>query len=76
VLFSSLKSSKPIVCQKTGKIIGSSDQIELIIDDAGKINGIEIAKRSNFKMSKSFIYWEDVVVVCDDVIIVNQKEVS
>lgn len=74
LLLSNIKNSKPIVCQHSGKIIGSSDAIELLIDDDGNICGIEIRKRRNFRWETECIGWEDIVVIGDDVIIVNIKE--
>jgi len=74
LLLSNIKNSKPIVCQHSGKIIGNSDAIELLIDDDGNVCGIEIRKRRNFRWETEFIGWENIVVIGDDVIIVNIKE--
>ncbi|WAM34881.1 PRC-barrel domain containing protein [Caldicellulosiruptor morganii] len=71
---SNIKNSKPIICQNSGKIIGSSDTVELLIDDNGNICSIEIKKRRNFRWDTEVINWEDIVIIGDDVIIVNMKE--
>ncbi len=71
---SNIKNSKPIVCQYSGKIIGNSDAIELLIDDDGNVCGIEFKKRRNFRWETEVISWENIVVIGDDVIIVNVKE--
>lgn len=76
MLFSSIRTSKPIVCQETGKIIGTSEHIEFVIDEQGNIDGIEIKKRLNLKQIIEYIKWEDIIVIGEDVIIVKSKEVN
>lgn len=74
LLLSEIKNSKPVICQCSGKIIGNSDTIDLLIDDNGKIEGIEIRKRRNLRWETEIINWDDIIVIGDDVIIVNIKE--
>ncbi|BCS81142.1 PRC-barrel domain-containing protein [Anaerocellum diazotrophicum] len=74
MLLSEIKNSKPVVCQQSGKIVGSSESLELVIDDEGNILSIELKKKRGFRWESTVIPWDDIVVIGEDVIIANIKE--
>ncbi|ADQ40904.1 hypothetical protein Calkr_1402 [Caldicellulosiruptor acetigenus I77R1B] len=74
MLLSEIKNSKPIVSCQLGKIVGSSDTLELVIDDEGNILSIELKKKRGFRWETEVIPWNDIIVIGEDVIIANIKE--
>ncbi|ADQ07038.1 conserved hypothetical protein [Caldicellulosiruptor hydrothermalis 108] len=74
MLLSEIKNSKPVVSQQSGRIVGSSESLELVIDDEGNILSIELKKKRGFRWETEVISWDDIVVIGEDVIIANIKE--
>ncbi|WAM37472.1 PRC-barrel domain-containing protein [Caldicellulosiruptor acetigenus] len=74
MLLSEIKNSKPIVSQQSGRILGSSDSLELVIDNEGNIVSIELKKKRGFRWETEVIPWNDIIVIGEDVIIANIKE--
>lgn len=74
MLLSEIKNSKPIVSQHSGRILGSSDSLELVIDNEGNIVSIELKKKRGFRWETEVIPWNDIIVIGEDVIIANIKE--
>ncbi|ACM60515.1 PRC-barrel domain protein [Caldicellulosiruptor bescii] len=74
MLLSEIKNSKPVVSQQSGRIVGSSELLELIIDDEGNILSIELKKKRGFRWETEVIPWNDIIVIGEDVIIANIKE--
>ena len=74
MLLSEIKNSKPVVSQQLGRIVGSSELLELIIDDEGNILSIELKKKRGFRWETEVIPWNDIIVIGEDVIIANIKE--
>jgi len=70
--FNDINLSKPIININSGKILGYTNDIDLIIDNNGNIISIEIRKRNGIKMVKDIINWSDVKTFCD-VILVDYK---
>lgn len=74
MLLSEIKNSKPVVSQQSGRIVGSSELLELLIDDEGNILSIELKKKRGFRWETEVIPWNDIIVIGKDVIIANIKE--
>uniref|UniRef100_A0A7C5V4G4 PRC-barrel domain containing protein n=1 Tax=Caldicellulosiruptor owensensis TaxID=55205 RepID=A0A7C5V4G4_9FIRM len=74
MLLSEIKNSKPVISQHSGRIVGSSESLELIIDNEGNILSIELKKKRGFRWETEMISWNDIVVIGEDVIIANIKE--
>ena len=74
MLLSEIKNSKPVISQHSGKIIGTSESLELVIDNEGNILSIELKKKRGFRWETEMISWNDIVVIGEDVIIANIKE--
>ncbi|ADQ04753.1 hypothetical protein Calow_1195 [Caldicellulosiruptor owensensis OL] len=74
MLLSEIKNSKPVVSQRSGRIVGSSESLEFVIDDEGNILSIELKKKRGFRWETEVILWDDIVVIGEDVIIANIKE--
>ncbi|WPX07565.1 PRC-barrel domain-containing protein [Anaerocellum danielii] len=74
MLLTEIKNSKPVVSQQSGRIVGSSEWLELVIDDEGNILSIELKKKRGFRWETEVIPWNDIIVIGEDVIIANIKE--
>lgn len=67
---SQIQDSRPIINIQDGKIIGNLQDIDLIINQNGYIQSIELKKRNGFKITKETILWENIKVIGDDAVLV------
>ncbi|MEZ0535930.1 PRC-barrel domain containing protein [Caldicellulosiruptoraceae bacterium PP1] len=68
--FSQLQDSRPIINMQDGRIVGNFQDIDIVIDQSGFIQSIELKKRNGFKTIKESISWENIKVFGDDAVLV------